>query len=538
MPECFSIKKVAVLGAGVMGAQIAAHCVNAGIETLLFDLPAKEGSPNALIDKAIANLGKLKPAPLGAPASGLLLQARNYEQNLNDLSSCDLIIEAIAERLDWKEALYKKIAPHLSSHSILVSNTSGLSINSLAEILPQQHRAHFCGVHFFNPPRYMHLAELIPARDTSSTLLDNLESWLTRYLGKGVVRAKDTPNFIANRVGVFSLLATLHHTEAMGLDLDEVDALTGALLGRPKSATFRTMDVVGLDTMKHVVHTMDEQLKDDPWHTLFSLPQWLNDLINAGHLGQKSGQGIYRKNGKVIEVYDLKSQSYKESTAQVSDEVKNIMKIAEPGARMQALCSSTNKQAQFLAACFRDLFHYCAYHLAEIADTVRDVDLALRWGFGWAQGPFETWQSAGLQQMTQYITRAIENHSALSSAALPSWLAEMAAFYAEKGAYSPAQNHYQSRSKLAVYQRQLAPVKLLKESSHAADVLYENEGVCVQMFKDDIAVLHFKSKANTIGQAVLDGLETSLELAEQQCQGLILHQKDATNFSSGLICVG
>ena len=533
MQEPFFIKKVAVLGAGVMGAQIAAHCVNAGIETLLFDLAAKEGPGNALVEKAIANLAKLKPSPIATAQTASVLQARNYEQHLPDLSSCDLVIEAIAERLDWKEDLYKKISPHLAEHSILVSNTSGLSINTLCTVLPKQHHERFCGVHFFNPPRYMHLAELIPAKNTSVQLLDNLETWLTRYLGKGVVRAKDTPNFIANRVGVFSLLTILHHTVSMDMGLDEVDVLTGALLGRPKSATFRTMDVVGLDTMHHVVNTMKEQLKEDPWHAQFELPEWLASLIKAGHLGQKTGQGLYKKNGKVIEVYDIKTKNYRPAQSEVSDEVKSIMKNTDPVARMQALIASSNKQAQFLAACFRDLFHYCAYHLEEIAENVRDVDLAIRWGFGWMQGPFETWQQADFKLMQQFINQAIETKTSLSSASLPAWLSTVSAFYTEQGAYSPSKKEHQPRSTLPVYQRQLFADRVLKEPVLRAVVVYENDGVCVRHFKDDIAVVSFKSKSNTIGQAVLDGLEQSIALAEQQFQGLIIHQNDASNFSSG-----
>ncbi|WP_298626100.1 3-hydroxyacyl-CoA dehydrogenase/enoyl-CoA hydratase family protein [uncultured Legionella sp.] len=533
MQEPFFIKKVAVLGAGVMGAQIAAHCVNAGIETLLFDLAAKDGSANGLIDKAIANLGKLKPAPLATPQTGALLQARNYKDNLADLSACDLVIEAIAERLDWKEDLYKQISPFLSERSILVSNTSGLSIDSLCNVLPAQHRNNFCGVHFFNPPRYMHLAELIPAKTTSSQLLDNLETWLTSHLGKGVVRAKDTPNFIANRIGVFSLLTTLHHTVAMDMGLDEVDALTGPLLGRPKSATFRTMDVVGLDTMQHVVHTMYHQLKDDPWHSSFKLPEWLLNLIKEGHLGQKSGQGIYRKNGKVIEVYDIKSGTYRPSVSEVSDELKAIMSTIDPVARMQSLLSSTNQQAQFLAACFKDLFHYCAYHLESIAENVRDVDLAIRWGFGWMQGPFETWQQADLRKMMDAINQSINSSSSLSQAKLPNWLNEIDSFYTKEGAYTPSKNQYQSRSSLPVYNRQFFPDRVLKESSFPTHIIYENEGVSLWHLKDDVAVLNFKSKANTVGQYVLDGLEEAIAIAEKQCRGLIIHQYDASNFSSG-----
>lgn len=533
MQETFCIKKVAVLGAGVMGAQIAGHCVNSGFETLLFDLPAKEGSPNSLVEKAIVNLTKLKPAPLGSSSMASLLQAKNYDHDLEELSSCDLIIEAIAERIDWKEDLYGRISPYLTKDSILVSNTSGLSINTLSEFLPEGRRKNFCGVHFFNPPRYMHLAELIPANSTSTTLLDDLESWLTRYLGKGVVRAKDTPNFIANRIGVFSMLVIMHHTQAMNMGLDEVDALTGPLLGRPKSATFRTMDVVGLDTMVHVVHTMQQQLQEDPWHHLFEIPEWLTTLVNQGHLGQKSGQGIYRKQGKIIEVYDIQTKNYRESHASVSDDLLAIFKISSPVERMKALFNSTNKQAKFISACFRDLFHYCAFHLEMIAETVRDVDLAIKWGFGWQQGPFETWELSGFEDITQALLHAINTNESLAQVHLPAWIYDINAFYTEKGAFCPQNETYKAKSNLPVYQRQLAPAPELHQTVKPMHVLYENDGVKLWSLKDDVSVLSFKSKANTIGQPVIDGLEQALDIAEKQCQGLIIYQQDPNNFCSG-----
>ncbi|MFA5959208.1 MAG: 3-hydroxyacyl-CoA dehydrogenase NAD-binding domain-containing protein [Tatlockia sp.] len=533
MKEPFYIKKVAVLGAGVMGAQIAAQCLNAGIETVLFDLAAKEGSANALVNKAITHLKQLKPSPLATKATIDYLTARNYEQNLDELAECDLIIEAIAERLDWKEALYQRIAPHINQQALLVSNTSGLSINTLADVLPKALHARFCGVHFFNPPRYMHLAELIPALGTSSQMLDNLETWLTSTLGKGVVRAKDTPNFIANRIGVFSLLTVLHHASAMEMGFDEVDALTGTLIGRPKSATFRTMDVVGLDTMQHVVNTMKEQLKEDPWHRIFELPSWLLARIEAGDLGQKSGQGVYRKTGKTIEVFDAKLGAYRPAQAEVSAELKTIMKIADPAARMQALFASTNRQAQFLTAYYRDLFHYCAYHLEAIANTARDVDLALRWGFGWGQGPFEIWQLAGLAPVAQAIEKAIAAKETLAEVALPQWVHSLDVFFNEKGAYSPQNRQFIPRSALPVYERQLFPERVLGEPARSSKTVFENEGVRLWHLKDDVAVVSFKSKANTIGQPVLDGLHTAIERAEREFQGLIVYQPDATNFSSG-----
>ena len=259
----FHVKKVAVLGAGVMGAQIAAHCVNARVPVVLFDLPAKEGSKNGIVDKAIANLKKLSPAPFGDVAEAGLVEQANYETDLEKLKGCDLVIEAIAERMDWKHDLYKKVTPFIAPNAIFASNTSGLSITALSDGFDADLKKRFCGVHFFNPPRYMHLAELIPTAHTDAHILDNLETFLTQTLGKGVVRAKDTPNFVANRVGVFSILAIIKEGEKFGLGYDVIDDLTGSKLGRAKSATFRTSDVVGLDTMAHVIKTMQDTLPAD-----------------------------------------------------------------------------------------------------------------------------------------------------------------------------------------------------------------------------------------------------------------------------------
>lgn len=527
MQEPFHIKKIAVLGAGVMGAQIAAQCVNAGIETVLFDLPAKEGKHSALVDAAIAKLAKLNPTPLATPQTALLLQSCNYADHLAELTDCDLIIEAIAERMDWKEDLYGRIEPYLNPHAILVSNTSGLSINALADVLPPARRSRFCGVHFFNPPRYMHLAELIPAKRTSPDLLDNLESWLTSYMGKGVVRAKDTPDFIANRVGVFSLLVTLHHAHAFELGLDEVDALTGTLIGRPKSATFRTMDVVGLDTLQHVINTMQDHLKADPWHAAFTLPDWLIGLIQKGHLGQKSGQGIYRKSGKVIEVYDVTRGDYRVAAGEVCAEVKAILTCPDLRERMKKLITCDHSQAQFLAACYRDLFHYCAFHLSDIANSVRDVDLALRWGFGWDQGPFETWQAAGVDDIRQFIEHSIAEGKTMCQQQLPVWSESVCDFYNEKGAFSPISEQFTGRSQLPVYQRQF----FLEGCSQTT--LFEHEAVRLWHLKDDVAVINFNTKANTIGQSVVDGFNQALDIAERQCQGLIVYQHDEHHFSAG-----
>ena len=243
----FPVRKVAVLGAGVMGAQIAAHLVNNKIAVVLFDLPAKEGPKSGIVTKAIDNLKKLKPAPLGIPESAALIQPANYEEHLEQLAGCDLVIEAIAERMDWKLDLYRKIAPHVAPHAILASNTSGLSITQLSEALPEEIKPRFCGIHFFNPPRYMTLVELIATPTTKPEVLDQLETFMTTALGKGIVRAKDTPNFVANRVGIAGMMATMKEAEKFGLSYDVVDDLTGKKMGRASSGTFRTADVVGLD---------------------------------------------------------------------------------------------------------------------------------------------------------------------------------------------------------------------------------------------------------------------------------------------------
>src|SRR3989339_243436 len=371
MSENFQVRKVAVLGAGVMGAQIAAHLVNAIVETLLFELSAKEGDPNGNVSKAIDGLSKLDPSPLASPSCASFITAANYEQHLDRLRDCDLVIEAIAERIDWKSELYRKVAPYFGEHSIFASNTSGLSINRLAEAFPENLRHRFCGIHFFNPPRYMHLVELIPCRETETPLLDQLEEFLVSTLGKGVVRARDTPNFIANRIGVFSILATRHHAAAFNLGFDTVDALTGRYLGRPKSATFRTLDVVGLDVFAHVVNTMRENLTDDPWHRHFELPSWLNQLVDQGALGQKTKRGIYQKIGKEIHVLDLHTDAYRLSDSNIDDGVKDILRERDWSKKLAGLRANQHPQAQFPWATFRDVFHYCALQLEHIADNAR-----------------------------------------------------------------------------------------------------------------------------------------------------------------------
>jgi 3-hydroxyacyl-CoA dehydrogenase len=529
------IRKAAVLGAGVMGAQIAAHLVNAGVETVLFDLPAKDGDANGIVLKAIDNLKKLSPAPLADKSRVASIIPANYDQNLAWLKDCDLVIEAIAERLDWKRDLYAKIAPFIGKNTVLASNTSGLSINALADVLDVNIHHRFCGVHFFNPPRYMHLVELIACAKTDAAVLEGLEAFLTTTLGKGVVYARDTPNFIGNRIGVFSMLATMHHTGQFKLSFDVVDALTGPAIGRPRSATYRTADVVGLDTMAHVIKTMADTLPNDPWKEYFKAPVWLQALIDKGALGQKAGAGFFRKVGKDIQVLDLGKADYVVSDGKANDAVTAILKIKSPAEKLGGLRASSDPQAQFLWAVFRDLFHYSAFHLADIASTARDVDFALRWGYGWSLGAFETWQASGWAQVAQWISEDIAAGKAMSKAPLPAWAsdAKRQGVHTAQGSYSPATDKYLPPSSAPVYKRQLFPETVLGTPVDNGKTIFENDDARLwNLGGDGIAILSFKTKMHTISSGVIDSIHKAVDEAERNFKGLVIWQ-DSEPFSAG-----
>lgn len=531
MNNAAAIRRVAILGAGVMGAQIAAHLANAEVPVLLFDLSARDGDPNGIVNKAIANLATLNPAPLATRERAMLIKPANYDQHLEQLRDCDVLIEAIAERLDWKADLYQRITPYLSGRAILVSNTSGLPINLLAESLPESLRPRFCGLHFFNPPRYMALAELIPCRVTAPDILDRLETFLVSALGKGVIRTKDTPNFIANRIGLFSMAATIHHTQAFGLSLDLVDALTGPAIGRAKSATYRTADIVGLDTMGHVFTGSALALQHDPWRAYFAPPAWLNALIERGALGQKTGAGIYANKGK--QVLDPATGAYQDANAKPDPAVQEMLNIKNPAGKLAALRTSSHPQAQFLWAIQRDVFHYAATLLAEIADNARDVDFAIRWGYGWNQGPFELWQAAGWQQVAAWIAEDIATGKAMTATPLPDWVGQVDAVHTPQGSWSAAENAYKPRSTLPVYQRQLYPEQVSGETPpRYGETVFENGGVRLWISDDDIGVLSFKTKMRLISDEVLEGVLEALNIAEQQLSGLVLWQAEAP-FSAG-----
>ncbi|HZV92274.1 MAG TPA: 3-hydroxyacyl-CoA dehydrogenase/enoyl-CoA hydratase family protein, partial [Caldimonas sp.] len=471
--------------------------------------------------------------------ASLIVQA-NYEEHLEQLRECDLIIEAIAERMDWKLDLYKKIAPFVAPHAIVASNTSGLSITRLSEALPDEIKPRFCGIHFFNPPRYMALVELIATPATDPHVLDDLEAFVTTTLGKSVVRAKDTPNFVANRVGIAGMLATMKEAETYGLTYDVVDDLTGKKLGRASSGTFRTADVVGLDTMAHVIKTLQDNLKDDPFYASYATPPVLDKLIAAGALGQKSGAGFYKKVGKDILRYEPKTGEYVPGGGKADEIVARILK-KPPAERLKLLHDSKNPQAQFLWAILRDSFHYAAVHLADIAESARDVDFAMRWGFGASQGPFELWQQAGWTQVAKWVQEDIDAGKALSKAPLPSWVFEGlgtadGGVHRPEGSYSAAHARFDASSTLPVYQRQAFRESVF--GSGAAEPLksgtevWKNAEVRVWTLDGQVLIASITAKLHLISPAVTEGLLKAVELAEASYQGLVIWSPDDV-FSAG-----
>ncbi|MEI6027551.1 MAG: 3-hydroxyacyl-CoA dehydrogenase/enoyl-CoA hydratase family protein [Betaproteobacteria bacterium] len=567
----FQVRKVAVLGAGVMGAQIAAHLVNVNVPVVLFDLPAATdpqaasstrpppegdsrlgsgpaatgGPKNAIATKAIDNLKKIKPAPLGVPELVSRIVAANYEDHLALLGECDLVIEAIAERMDWKLDLYNRIASALAPHAVVASNTSGLSITKLSEALPESLRPQFCGIHFFNPPRYMQLVELIATPTTRPQVLDDLETFVTSALGKSVVRAKDTPNFIANRVGIAGMLATMKEAQNFGLSFDVVDDLTGKKLGRASSGTFRTADVVGLDTMAHVIRTMQDNLgagkaAQDPFEALYETPAALAALMGQGALGQKTGAGFYKKAGKDIHRFDPATGGYVSAGGKADPLVERMLK-KPPAERLKLLRESTNAQAQFLWALLRDSFHYAAVHLESIADSARDVDFAMRWGFGVKQGPFELWQQAGWTQVAQWVQADIDAGKALCNAPLPGWVfegpvAHLGGVHSPEGSWSPARQAWVPLSSLSVYGRQPFREDVLGaqalEPLKAGTELFHNDEIRVWTPDGDIVVATITAKLHLISPAVTEGLLKAVELAESAYRGMVIWSPDDV-FSAG-----
>ena len=522
-----AFSKIAVLGSGTMGGQIAAHFANLGFEVVMFD------TSHEALSKSLNMMKKLKPTPLASQSVIGLIKTSTYD-TMDVLSKCDFIIESVVENLDIKKQLFSNIAPYVNDDAVLVTNTSGLSIQKIAEHSPESLRSRIFGVHFFNPPRYLPLVELIRTSFSDEKLLHKAEGFITSALGKEVVYAKDSPAFIANRIGVFSFLAVLKHAENFSLSADTVDALTGKRVGRPASATFRTLDVVGLDVMSNVVKNIYENAKDDPWVELFKLPDWIDNLIAEGSLGSKTKKGIYEKIGKDIYVYDPASDQYRLSDKTISSEVKKILK--ENGNienSLLTLSKCDDPQAQFLWSVHRDVFHYACYQLEHVAETVRCVDLALKSGFAWQRGIFEQVQLTGWSEVRDSLNVDINNGAALSSESLPSWVLDKSFVYSDEGAYDPNKNQYTPRSSHPVYDRQLLKPLLKGEKQHQQEILLDGESTKLVNIGDGVASISFKTKMNVLSSSVLTELPKCLDFLEDNGFNALIFKQEQEHFCAG-----
>ncbi|MFC5470188.1 3-hydroxyacyl-CoA dehydrogenase/enoyl-CoA hydratase family protein [Cohnella suwonensis] len=521
----WNVRKAAVIGAGVMGAAIAAHLANAGIPCLLLDL---EG----LAAKGLSRLKMTKPSPLYDPAFITRIRTGDLERDFAEASDCDWIVEAVSERLEVKHAVWKRIDAVWREGMIVSSNTSGLSINEIVSVCGEDCRKSAMVTHFFNPPRYMKLLEIVPARETAPEAVAQMSRFCKERLGKGVVLAKDTPNFIANRIGTFAMLATLRAMEKHGLTVDEVDAVTGPLLGRPKSATFRTLDLVGLDTFLHVCRNVRENVSDPVEAAAFADPPVVERLVAKGWLGEKSGGGFYRKSGSAgggksaIETLDPATMAYG-PRAKVASPAIEAAKMAKGSAgKLRTLLEAS--ESDRLAAFARDVVEaaicYAADKLGEIADTVIEIDEAMRWGFNWEEGPFETWDSLGVAATAARLEER--------GRAVPGPVAAMLAknsetFYIRKAGsmFHYSQGHY----KFVEERPDEISLRALKEKGRT---VFAGDGANLIDLGDDVACLEFRSPNNAIGPGVLAAIRQAVREVGLNWRGLVL-ANEGRNF-----CVG
>ncbi len=434
------INRVAVLGAGVMGATIAAHLANAGLEVLLLDIVPKEldkkeaakgltlESPivrNRIAQNGLTGLLKMKPAPLYLKDYAGQISVGNLEDDLGKLTDCDWIIEVVVEYMPIKLDLLAKLVPHLAKDAILTTNTSGLSVNEMAAVLPPEVKKNFLATHFFNPPRYMRLMEIVPCADTDPAIVQGLSDFIAKRLGKGIVFAKDTTNFIANRIGTYAIYKGIEHMVAMGMTVEEVDSVAGPATARPKSAAFRTADLVGLDTLAHVGTNSHDLLPDDEERAVFKLPDFMKNMIDAGQLGNKTKQGFYKKemvDGKrQIFYYDYNTGEYQPLAKPKFPSVISVKQVDDPAQKLKMVLSASDKAAEFAWKSIRDTLIYTINRIPEIADDVVNIDNAMRWGFNWEIGPFEMFDAIGV---AAFVKRAEKD-----GVALPDSLKGIESFY-------------------------------------------------------------------------------------------------------------
>jgi 3-hydroxyacyl-CoA dehydrogenase len=541
-----TIKKVAVLGSGVMGSRIACHFANIGVQVLLLDIAPKELTPdeekkglkldalavrNRIVNAALQAAIVANPSPLYRKADAAKIKTGNFDDNLKDIAGCDWTIEVVIERLDIKKSLYERVEQFRKKGTLITSNTSGIPIHLLAEGRSEDFKQHFAGTHFFNPPRYLKLLEIIPTADTKPEVLDFLQHYGDLYLGKTVVLAKDTPGFIANRVGVWALLDAMQTMQKLGLTVEETDKLTGPVIGHAKSATLRTSDVVGLDTTINVANGLAQGLPDDEAKDVFVLPDFVQKMGESKWLGDKTGQGFYKKvkgeGGKSeIHALDLNTLEYKPSQKvkfATLELTKSIEKLAD---RFKVLVGGKDKAGEFYRLSFGGLFAYVSNRVPEISDQLYKIDDALRAGFGWELGPFETWDALGVQA-------GVDLAKAAGRTVAP-WVEEMlaaghATFYkVEDG----VRKYYDQASKTYQAIPGVENFIILDNLRASGKVLWKNAGASVIDLGDGILNVEFHSKMNSLGTDVIQGLLKGVEMAEAGYRGLVVGN-DAPNFSAG-----
>ncbi|MBT2161104.1 3-hydroxyacyl-CoA dehydrogenase/enoyl-CoA hydratase family protein [Zobellia barbeyronii] len=539
------IKKVAVIGSGIMGSGIACHFANIGVEVLLLDIVPRELSDkekakgltledkvvrNRLVNDSLTAALKSKPSPIYHQKFASRISTGNLEDDIAKISKVDWIIEVVVERLDIKKMVFETIEKHRKPGTLITSNTSGIPIKFMSEGRSDDFQKHFCGTHFFNPARYLKLFEIIPGPETSQEVLDFLNGYGEQFLGKTSVVAKDTPAFIGNRIGIFSIQSLFHTVKDMGMTIEEVDKLTGPVIGRPKSATFRTVDVVGLDTLVHVANGIYENCKDDERIELFKLPGFINTMMESKWLGSKTGQGFYKKSkdkdGKTeILTLDLDTMDYrakKSAKFATLELTKTIDKVVD---RFAVLVGGKDKAGEFYRKSFGQLFAYVSHRIPEITDELYKIDDAMKAGFGWEHGPFQIWDAVGLEKGLEFIKA-----EGLEAAA---WVQEMKAsgnetFYSVK----EGSTYFYDIPKKSVAKIPGQDAFIILDNIRKTKEVYKNSGVVVEDLGDGILNVEFQSKMNTIGGDVLAGLNKAIDLAEKDFQGLVVGNQ-AANFSVG-----
>ncbi|WP_346236838.1 3-hydroxyacyl-CoA dehydrogenase NAD-binding domain-containing protein [Niabella insulamsoli] len=522
------IKKVAVLGSGIMGSRIACHFAGAGIRVLLLDMASEGASKNKIVDEALKAAVKSNPSPVYTPDVIKNITTGNFDDNMKDIASCDWVIEVVVERLDIKQKIFDGVEQFRKPGTLVTSNTSGIPIHLMTEGRSEDFKKHFCGTHFFNPPRYLRLLEIIPTKDTNQEVIDFLMHFGDVILGKTTVLCKDTPAFIANRIGVFSIMSIFSLLDKLDLTIDEVEVLTGPLIGRPKSATFRTADVVGIDTLVKVANGVYDNCPNDEAKETFKIPEWLNKLIEKKWLGDKTGQGFFKKikgeKGSEILTLHLKTFEYQPRVKPKFATVEAAKLIDNLHGRLKTLMQGKDKASEFFRQFHFRLFSYVSHRIPEISDELYRIDDAMKAGFGWEIGVFETWDTLGVAKTTQALKDA--------GFSVAGWVEEMLAaghesFYKiEKGRtlfYDIATKNY-------------APVPgenafiILK--NYADQLIWKNSSCRLFDIGDNVAALQWNTKMGTIGGDVLSGIQTSIEKAEKDFKGLVI-ANDGANFSAG-----